>query len=77
MPAEPVDSVGSDEWVLMRTPDFGKSYYWNRRTRLSSWSPPEGITVVWVGTRDEEGVLYFWHRDTRVSTFTLPPLPPE
>ena len=52
-----VDSVGSDEWVLMRTPDIGKSYYWNRRTRLSSWSPPEGITVVWVGTRDEEGVF--------------------
>ena len=23
---EPVDSVGSDEWVLMRTPDIGKSY---------------------------------------------------
>ena len=26
----------------MRTPEFGKSYYWNRRTRQSSWSPPEG-----------------------------------
>ena len=40
---EPVDSVGSDEWVLMRTPDIGKSNNWNRRTRLSS----TGITVVW------------------------------
>ena len=45
---EPVDSDGSDEWVLMRTLDIGKSYHWNRRTRSSSWSPPEGITVVWV-----------------------------
>ena len=65
---EPADSVGSDVWVLMRTSDIGKPYYWNRRT--------EGITVVWVGTRDEEGVLFYWHRDTRVSTYTLPPLPP-
>ena len=24
---EPVDSVGSDEWVLMRTLDIGKSYF--------------------------------------------------
>ena len=73
---ESVDSDGSDEWVLMRTSDIGKSHYWNRRTRLSSWSPPDCITVVWVGTRDEEGVLCCWHMDARVSAYTLPPLPP-
>ena len=49
-PAAYQASSASDEWVLMRTAEFGKSYYWNRRTRLSSWSP-QGITVVWVGTR--------------------------
>ena len=36
-----------------------------------------GIKVVWVGTRDEQGVLYFWHKVTRVSRNDLPPLPPE
>ena len=73
---EPVDSDGSDEWVLMRPPDIGKSYYWNRRTRLSSWSPPEGITVVWVGELPESGGVWYWHRVTRASTCELLPLPP-
>ena len=72
---EPVDSDGSDEWVLMRTPDIGKSNYWNRRTRSSSWSP-EGITVVWVGELPESGGVWHWHRVTRASTYELPPLPP-
>ena len=53
-----------------------KTYCWNRRTRLSSWLPPVGIKVVWVGTQDEEGVFYYWHRLTRVSAYDLPPLPP-
>ena len=34
------------------------------------------MKVVWVGTRDEEGVRYYWHRDTRVSRHDLPLLPP-
>ena len=37
---EPVDSDGSDVWVLMRPPDIGKSYYWNKRTNLTAWDPP-------------------------------------
>ena len=68
---------GSDEWVELYDDVKSKTYYWNRRTRLSSWLPPEGIMVYWVGTRDEEGDLCFWHRDTRASSYTLPPLPPE
>ena len=27
-----------------------------------SWQPPAGIKVVWIGTRDEEGVYHYWHR---------------
>ena len=32
--------------------------------------------VVWIGERNEEGLVWYWHSDTRVSTFDLPPLPP-
>ena len=53
---EPVDSDGSDEWVLMRPSDTGKSYYWNRRTNLTSWDPPAGVEVVWVGSCWKEEV---------------------
>ena len=53
---------GPDEWVELYDDVKSKTYYWNRRTRLSSWLPPEGIMVR--------------HRVTRVSTWDLPPLPP-
>ena len=32
----------------------GSFFLWNRRTRASSWDPPEGIRVVWVCVRTEE-----------------------
>ena len=67
---------GSVEWVRLRDDNSGKPYYWNRHTRASSWKPPLGVKVVWIGERNEEGVVCYWHRDTRVSTFDLPPLPP-
>ena len=67
------DSV---EWVRLRDDNSGKPYYWNRRTRASAWQPPPGVKVVWIGERNEEGLVWYWHRDTRVSTFDLPPLPP-
>ena len=35
-------------------------YHWNRCARLSSWLPPEGIKVVWVGMRNAEGEVYCW-----------------
>ena len=67
------DSV---EWVRLRDDTSGKPYFWNRRTRASAWKPPPGVKVVWIGERNEEGLIWYWHRDTRVSTFDLPPLPP-
>ena len=67
---------GWDEWVELYDDVKSKTYYWNRRTRLSSWLPPEGIKVVWVGTQDKVGVVCYWHRETRVSTWDFPPLPP-
>ena len=59
----------SIEWVELFDDIKSKTNYWNRRTRLSSWLPPVGIKVFWVGTQDEEGVFHYWHRDTRVSTY--------
>ena len=67
------DSV---EWARLRDDNSGKPYYWNRRTRASAWQPPPGVKVVWIGERNEEGLVWYWRRDTRVSTFDLPPLPP-
>ena len=54
-PAAYEASSGSDVWVELYDDVKSKTYYWNRRTRLSSWLPPEGIKVVWVGMRDTEG----------------------
>ena len=65
------DSV---EWVKL-CDDNGKTHCWNRRSNKTAWNP-EGIKVVWVGTKNSKGVLYFWHKVSRVSTFILPPLPP-
>ena len=62
----------SIEWVQLSVGDTGKAYYQNRRTRVTRWKPASGISVVWVGTMDEEG-----RRDTRVSAYDLRPLPPE
>ena len=75
-PAAYVAPSGSDEWVELYDDVKSKTLYWNRRTRLSSWLPPEGVTVVSVGTMDEEEDYYYWHKQTRVSTYVLPPLPP-
>ena len=69
----------SAEWVQSRDPT-GKTYHWNRRTRVTrSWKPPpDAIRVVWVGEQgSEEGVVWYWHKVTRASTFDLAPLPPE
>ena len=74
---EQVDAHVSDsiEWVQL-CDDKGRTYYWNRRTRMTAWKPPPGIRVVWVGARNAEGEVYYWHTDTRDSRFDLPPLPP-
>ena len=61
-PAAYVVPSGSDEWVKLHDDVQSRTFYWNRRTHLSSWLPPEGIMVVWVGTMDEEGDYYYWHR---------------
>ena len=66
------DSV---EWVRLKDDNSGKPYYFNRRTLSTVWKPPPGVKVVWIGERNEEGLVWCWHRDTRVSVFDLPPLP--
>ena len=66
----------SAEWVQSRD-RTGKTYYWNRRTRVTRWKPPSGIRVVWVGEQGSGGEVWYWHKVTRASTYDLPPLPPE
>ena len=66
----------SIEWVQL-SDDKGRTYYWNRRTRVTRWKPLPGIRVVWVGEKDSGGEVWYWHNGTRVSTYDLPPLPPE
>ena len=53
---EPVDSDGSDVWVLVRPPDIGKSYYLNRRTKSTTRVAPAGVEVVWV--------VWYWNQVT-------------
>ena len=66
----------SAEWVQSRDPN-GKTYFWNRRTRVAQWKPPPGIRVVWVGENGSGGEAWYWHKETRASTYDLPVLPPE
>ena len=66
----------SAEWVQSRDPN-GKTFFWNRRTRVAQWKPPPGIRVVCVGEKPKEGQAWYWHKETRASTCDLPPLPPE
>ena len=66
----------SAEWVQSCDPN-GKTYYWNRRTRVTQWKPPPGIRVVWVGETGYGGEVWYWHKGTRATSCDLPPLPPE
>ena len=66
----------SAEWVQSRDPN-GKTYFWNRRTRVAQWKPPPGIRVVWVGETGSGGEAWYGHKETRASTYDLPVLPPE
>ena len=43
----------SIEWVEL-CDDKGKTHFWNRRSNETAWNPPEGIKVVWVGTKDSK-----------------------
>ena len=49
----------SPKWVRDRVKS--RTFFWNRRTRASSWNPPEGIRVVWVCERTAEGGVWYWH----------------
>ena len=48
------DSV---EWVQLRERHAGETYYWNRRTNSTVWQAPAGFDVVWIGDRNEEGLV--------------------
>ena len=74
---EPVNSDGSTEWVLVRPPDIGKSYCWNRRTNSTTWVAPAGVEVVWVVGKSERGNVWCWNQVTGLTAHKLPPLPPE
>ena len=57
--------------------DAGKSLLLEQtHFRATVWKPPPGVKLVWIGERNEEGLVWYWHRDTRLSTYDLPPLPP-
>ena len=73
---EPVDSDGSDVWVLICLPDISKSYYWNRRTNSAAWDPLAGVEVVWVGETNGRGSVWHWNQVTGLTTDELPPVPP-
>ena len=73
---EPVDSDGSDVWVLVRLPNIGKSYYWNRRTNSTTRVAPAGVEVVWVAEKPERGNVWCWNQVTGLTAHKLPPLPP-
>ena len=54
---EPVDSDGSIVWIRMHRGDADQSYFWNRRTRETTWQAQVGVEVVWVGEMNAGKVL--------------------
>ena len=74
---EPVDSGGSDVCVRLHDGDTDQSYFWNRRTRETSWRAPLGVEVVWVGEMSAGKVLWYWNQVTGLTAHNgLPRLPP-
>lgn len=68
----------ADEWVEYATPDR-RRYYWNRRTKQTSWSLPSPLqAAAWVGQVNEDTKeTYYWNKTTRETYWTLPPLKSE
>ena len=50
--------------VRMHVGDTDQSYYWNRRTRETTWRAPAGFEVVWVGVRSAQGSVWYWNKVT-------------
>ena len=72
-----VDSGGSDVWVRLHDGDTDQSYFWNRRTRETTWRAPVGVEVVWVGEMSAGKVLWYWNQITGLTAHNgLPRLPP-
>ena len=74
---EPVNSDGSIEWIRLHDRDTDQSYYWNRRTRETTWCAPVGVQVVWVGEMSAGKVLWYWNQVTHLTAHDgHPRLPP-
>ena len=74
---EPVDSGGSDVWVGLHDGDTDQSYFWNRRTRETTWRAPLGVEVVWVGELSAGKVLWYRNQVPGLTAHDgLPRLPP-
>ena len=73
-PAAYVEPMESSEWVQLSDDATSRTYFWNRRTRLSSWH--QGRLGRNSGMRrgsSTTGTRLL----TRVSVYDLPPLPPS
>ena len=69
---ELVDSCGSDVWVRLHDGDTDQSYFWNRRTRETTWRAPLRVEVVWVGELSAGKVLWYWNQVTRLTAYPHP-----
>lgn len=49
-PAEPAASAAGDVWVEKVDAASGRTYYYNKATRQTSWKKPEGATIVAAST---------------------------
>eukprot|EP00927_Polykrikos_kofoidii_P056725 TRINITY_DN50803_c0_g1_i1.p1 TRINITY_DN50803_c0_g1~~TRINITY_DN50803_c0_g1_i1.p1 ORF type:complete len:543 (-),score=60.29 TRINITY_DN50803_c0_g1_i1:366-1994(-) len=58
-------------WVEL-TSDQGDPYYWNSKSRESSWEKPQNESVDWVGVKSQCGSMYFYHIKTMKTSWDPP-----
>ena len=83
VPPESPEEKSGIEWKEMKDPSTGHTYWWNVKTRESSWSNPTPIpmttappledNIVWTETQDQTtGRTYWFNSTTNESTWTSP-----
>ncbi|CAE8625251.1 unnamed protein product, partial [Polarella glacialis] len=71
-----------DEALVKLTDADGRTYFWDRRSKVCSWVLPKGVDALWAGRKCSDGRTYYWKRtggdiDSKKAVWVLPSLTSE